>query len=131
MAYSMKELLRETEDKYGDYEFLVDSTNGDGEVVEETATFRYYLRVSLEARQQLVKAHDYVTGKTKFEENEDGMSVMVDYVKSTVESLAVTPKDYELVAERLGDDLVLWSFFLEKYADNYGGLNFEDDSKGE
>lgn len=137
MAYSMTELLAETEEKYGDFEMLVpvrDKKTGNekvdetGEPVIETARFRFYLRVDREARQRLAQAYKYATGEEEMEKTEsgeapgDGMDMLVEYLKQTVRSLSVAKRDYELVADWFGDDLMYWSFFIEKYSENFGGI---------
>lgn len=126
--YSMKELLQKTEDKYGDFEFDVpvldedgnDKVDENGNDVVETATFLYYLRIDLESRKKLTEAYDYVANPDKYPDQEgDGLSALTEFLKDTVRSLAKTERDYELVSSRLGDDFILWSFFIETYEKNY------------
>ena len=129
--FSMKELLAQTEQSYGDFEFAVpvrdkegnEVLDSNGEVVTKDAVFRYYLRVDLAQRQKLAKAYKYITGEEDITEDlpegADGITGLVKFLSETLEGLAVGEEDARLVQNELGEDLILWTFFYNAYEEAF------------
>lgn len=108
---------------YGDYTINVAKP---GEP-EDIASFRYYLRCSIEARAKLSEAFTRLritpdlTELPEAERPADGIDAIVRVVSDALLALAVTPEDHAKLAAVLGDDITKWAFVLKAYGARYKG----------